>query len=342
MKYFTLIILIIFFLPQETFADSNTIAKRLSGRILLQTENNGEAWYVNPNDLQRYYLGRPADAYNLMRKLGLGITNTDFNNLGSSLKTKLAGKIILKVEDLGKAYYIDPTNLSVNYLGRPSDAFNVMRRLGLGITNVDLDKINIHNKTQQITTYRQDVPFTPQAPFAEWEINMFQDACEEASIIMAMAWVNNKKLTKEFVKTKIKDIANFETINYGGYRDTSAIDTAAIITNYYKYKKIEYKENITLDTIIDEIKKGNIIIAPMNGQILKNIHFNPPGPINHMLVITGYNPIEKKFITNDPGTKRGENYEYSELTLFNALRDYPSGHNKENTENNKNIIIVKK
>jgi hypothetical protein len=44
-------------------------------------EAHGEAWYVNPADGKRYFLGRAADAYNIMRFLGLGITNKDFGNL---------------------------------------------------------------------------------------------------------------------------------------------------------------------------------------------------------------------------------------------------------------------
>jgi hypothetical protein len=47
----------------------------------LQVEKNGEAWYINPNDLKRYFLGRPTDAFNIMRTLGLGISNANFDNL---------------------------------------------------------------------------------------------------------------------------------------------------------------------------------------------------------------------------------------------------------------------
>jgi hypothetical protein len=52
-----------------------------AGKIFLQVEQNGEAWYVNPDDSKRYYLGRPQDAFNIMRSLGLGITNIDLENI---------------------------------------------------------------------------------------------------------------------------------------------------------------------------------------------------------------------------------------------------------------------
>ena len=43
--------------------------------IFLQTELNGEGWYINSNDGKRYFLGSPTDAFEVMRELGLGISN---------------------------------------------------------------------------------------------------------------------------------------------------------------------------------------------------------------------------------------------------------------------------
>lgn len=124
-------------------ATTGTLANRLKGRILLQVEDRGQAWYLNPVDGQRYSLGRPEDAYNLMRKLALGVSNDSFDSIQNSPSSwkKFAGRILLKVEDSGKAYYFDSANLELYYLGRPADAFNVMRGRGLGITNSDLGKI---------------------------------------------------------------------------------------------------------------------------------------------------------------------------------------------------------
>ena len=65
----------------DQFYINQDYANNLKGKILLQVENNGEAWYVNPRDGERHFLGRPTDAFNLMKFLGLGISNNDFNNL---------------------------------------------------------------------------------------------------------------------------------------------------------------------------------------------------------------------------------------------------------------------
>ncbi|PKM91428.1 hypothetical protein CVU82_02425 [Candidatus Falkowbacteria bacterium HGW-Falkowbacteria-1] len=124
--------------------DAATLAQRLSGRIVLQVEESGEAYYINTVDLKRYYLGRPADAFSVMRFFGLGATNSDINNfLKNGARSNLSGKILLQVQDKGQAYYVNPVNLRLYYLGRPTDAFNVMRQLGLGIKNSDLNQISL-------------------------------------------------------------------------------------------------------------------------------------------------------------------------------------------------------
>ena len=138
-KIITLLTILIFLSPLAASADS--LGNRLSGKIVLQVEKNGEAWYINPDNQKRYFLGRPADAFQIMRELGLGVSNEDFDSWGDYAPNRLSGKIILKVEDNGKAYYVDPSDLKMHYLGSPKDAFEVMRGLGLGITNEDIKLI---------------------------------------------------------------------------------------------------------------------------------------------------------------------------------------------------------
>jgi hypothetical protein len=123
-------------------ADSRALSKKMSGRILLQVEKDGRSWYVYPDDNRRYYMGRPLDAFNLMRKLGLGVTHSFIKTFeGKAFPLAMSGRILLDVEDSGKAYYINPLDRKAYYLGRPKDAFQIMRQLGLGITNALIDKI---------------------------------------------------------------------------------------------------------------------------------------------------------------------------------------------------------
>ncbi|MDP2655976.1 MAG: thermonuclease family protein [bacterium] len=144
------ILLSFFLLPHTSNAETRS---DLVGKILLQVQSKGEAWYVNPADKKRYYLGRPADAFGVMRTLGVGISEKNMSAIFVSDKTNfkmlslphgkaLLGKIILRVEKNGEAYYIEPTTGYAYFLGRPKDAFDVMRGRGLGISNTDLDTIS--------------------------------------------------------------------------------------------------------------------------------------------------------------------------------------------------------
>jgi len=142
------ILIFIFSLTIVNYANADELNEQVKGKILLQVESKGEAWYVNPDNLNRYYLGRPADAFNVMRELGLGISNKDFNSYNNIAPKRLSGKILIKVEDNGEAYYVNPGDLKMYYLSRPADAFQIMRKLGLGITNENLGKISIYGFSQ--------------------------------------------------------------------------------------------------------------------------------------------------------------------------------------------------
>jgi len=123
---------------------NNNLSKRLGGRILLQVESRGEAWYVEPKTNKKHYMPNGQEAYNIMRDLGIGITNNDLNRVkkDNAFARRHVGKIFLQVEDLGQAHYIDFVG-NVHYLKDGEAAYQIMRDLGLGITNDDLRKIDI-------------------------------------------------------------------------------------------------------------------------------------------------------------------------------------------------------
>lgn len=60
--------------------DSN-FAKRNAGKIFLQVEKKGEAWYVNPKNNRRYYLKDGDAAYRMMKYLSVGVKNADLEKI---------------------------------------------------------------------------------------------------------------------------------------------------------------------------------------------------------------------------------------------------------------------
>lgn len=137
-----------------------TMAERLHGNILLQVEERGEAWYIRSSDSKRYYMKDGDVAYEMMRFFSLGITDanldripsvnntTEMNDSDSICETDtfaagLSGEILLQVEQHGEAWYVDPAKCLRIYMEDGDAAYEIMRYLGLGITNADLEKIAI-------------------------------------------------------------------------------------------------------------------------------------------------------------------------------------------------------
>jgi uncharacterized protein YkwD len=121
-------------------AATASMQDRVDGYILLQVESHGEAWYVDPVTHKRYYMKDGPTAYEMMRTFGLGMTESDYEKLANgdqTLAQRLRGRIVLRVEQHGEAYYLHP-NGKIFYLANGSAAYQIMRQESLGITNSDL------------------------------------------------------------------------------------------------------------------------------------------------------------------------------------------------------------
>ncbi len=68
-------------LGQGGLSIDNNLVNRIRGRIVLQVQSHGEAWYINPDDGKRYYMTDGDAAYQIMRFLSLGITNSDLEQI---------------------------------------------------------------------------------------------------------------------------------------------------------------------------------------------------------------------------------------------------------------------
>jgi len=342
-----MVIFSIFFLPN--IAGAAEYSKEAAGYILLQVEDNGEAWYIYPINIKAYYLGRPVDAFKIMKDLSLGAKH-DFISNTDIFPARLAGMILLDVEENGEAYYIYPKDLKKYYLGRPSDAFKIMRELGRGVSNLDLANIPVGIIGEPIAFFDvhkkvliNNVPFTTQAPFGDWADQREQDGCEESSSLMAVKWARGESLSKDEALKEITGISDWLLGKYGEYRDISGQNTVDwIFKDYFNYNNVSLVHDIGVNDIIEELNKGNLIITPMNGQLMHNPYYKAPGPPRHMVVIRGYDPAIKEFITNDPGTKNGELYRYDATILYSAIRDYPTGYHEIISDIEKNMIVIRK
>lgn len=68
-------------LNTDTSEKTGKLSQRLLGRILLQVEAHGEAWYVHPENGKRSYVANGAEAYQLMQSLRKDIPLVDFRRI---------------------------------------------------------------------------------------------------------------------------------------------------------------------------------------------------------------------------------------------------------------------
>ena len=144
---------------------ASSLLDRVSGYILLQVEQHGEAWYVRPETGERHYMRDGDVAYQMMRFFGLGITDADLATIpavstenemlastsvcrSNAIANSVKGKILLQVQQHGEAWYVYPLTCRRIYMADGDAAYQIMRLLGLGITDVDLGGIVIGPDTE--------------------------------------------------------------------------------------------------------------------------------------------------------------------------------------------------
>ena len=177
------------------------------------------------------------------------------------------------------------------------------------------------------------VPFTTQAPLANWDA-LHEEACEEASLIMYHHFIVGTDITStNSAENEIQDLVTFEGQN--GYAvDVTVEQLNEIANKYYGMKTGRVIKNATIDDIKREVASGRPVIIPAAGKMLDNPNFKNGGPKYHNLVIKGYD--KDGWITNDPGTRKGEYFRYTFDNLYNAIHDWDSG---DITNGAKNVLV---
>lgn len=164
------------------------------------------------------------------------------------------------------------------------------------------------------------VPFTSQAPHANWDLD-HNEFCEEAAVLMAGRYFQGREIeNKDDAEAALQRIKQWQLENLGFYYDTTAAETAKILEGLYDLK-VELKSNPTIDDIKRALALNKLVIVPAAGRELGNPNYTPPGPIYHMLLIRGYTK-DGMFITNDAGTRRGEEFVFSQSVVMNAIHDW--------------------
>lgn len=178
------------------------------------------------------------------------------------------------------------------------------------------------------------VPMVYQAPLSVWDA-VHEDACEEASMMMLRAFYDGKtSLTRDEMEKGIQDLVAYENKTIGYFESTDAQQNAKLLRDYFGFKDVEILPVNSIADIERQIAAGQPVILPAYGKALKNPNFRNGGPMFHMLVVRGYKP--GYVITNDPGTRKGENYVYADSVILNALHDWNGG----DVQNGAKVMII--
>ncbi len=190
-----------------------------------------------------------------------------------------------------------------------------------------LSSISEESKITPSSHQIKNVPFVSQAPFAIWD-HLHDEACEEASLIIMDYYLRDKELSAQDMENEIQKIVSWEQKNWGiADKDLTIVEEKNLAQNFYGLNP--NTQNISdIKDIKKEISQNRLVIVPAAGRLLNNPNFRSPGPIYHMLVITGYNP--QGFITNDVGTRKGLNFYYPNETLMSAIHDWNGSVNSIN------------
>ncbi len=164
------------------------------------------------------------------------------------------------------------------------------------------------------------VPFTSQAPLGIWD-EFTEETCEEASLLMVREYYAGALEGSIDPATADADFRVMvlvqENMDFG-----VSISAAQFLSFAEAYDGTVARviEDPSAEDLRTLLAAGHPIIIPAFGRNLGNPFFTGEGPLYHMLVLRGYTPTT--FITNDPGTRHGENYQYATDVLMNSLGDW--------------------
>lgn len=214
-------------------------------------------------------------------------------------------------------------NFSGADLGENNDVLNnnVETLRATSLNNVvDSENNFVPNPPEQLKQETNlKVPFTIQSPDQKWQAP-YGEACEEASVLMSYSYLKNKIISIDSAFFDIDKMIDWEMKNLRGHFDISVTTTTYMAQSVYGVKT-EIFEIKSINDIKKYLSLGYPVIVPALGRELQNPNFKTPGPIYHMLVVKGYTK-DGTMITNDPGTRKGNNYLYNPQILFNAIGDW--------------------
>ncbi|MFA6017892.1 MAG: C39 family peptidase [Patescibacteria group bacterium] len=154
------------------------------------------------------------------------------------------------------------------------------------------------------------VPFLVQCQSGVWD-EAHANASEEASLFMVHEFLV-PSAPIDFVDAIIASEKE-----RGLPPQFSSIEFASFIESYDQSLNATVIEDPTIEEIKTYLYQGTPVLVPTNGDVLQNPFFIAEGLPQHWIVLRGYD--SKNFFVNDPGTRRGEKYVYTQEIVMSAM-----------------------
>ena len=178
------------------------------------------------------------------------------------------------------------------------------------------------------------VPFTTQAPNAVWD-DTHKTMQEEASFLMVIQYYEGASDPIDPIIANAAFSVMIDAETKAGLGENLTASEFGTFAESYASMKFIVVDNPTIDQIKTYISAGTPVLVPVVTEKMGNEFYLNDAAIYHYVVIRGYDG--ENFITNDPGTRHGENYSYAQSVIMDAMGDWNSGDPSTGT---KRILIL--
>lgn len=259
-------------------------AKQWSGRILIEEENRARAWYVDPENLERYPFSTPADALWLMQNRAVTLNAEDLNKLPGygaqgpskdiALINSLLGRIVRESQNQKKAWYIDPSTNSALYLGTPEMTFFTLVQKGVPLPLADILNIKARRTAPRTNENK------PPRRYAKGVYLTASSAANPKMREYIIALMHGTELNA--VVIDVKDASGFVLYN-STLREVQALGTSREVIADLRSVFQEFKDAgiyviarvvVFSDPLIAQ-KKPEWAILKKNGELWKSYAGNP-------------------------------------------------------------------
>ncbi len=164
----------------------------------------------------------------------------------------------------------------------------------------------------------QNMDFFSQAPYWNWN-QPYQDACEEASLLIGQYYIKWLTKTKEQYNKDLLNMVELEMEMLWYFESTTIMEMKQIINRRDPSISARIIEHPTIQDIEREISKNNVVVTPLYWKWLGNPHYALWGPEYHFLVIKWY--TKDSFITHDVWTMHWANRNYNKNLIMENIHD---------------------